>query len=291
MRATPLTRRRLMRAMRFGFIATLLMVLSGCALPVKLNSKQRLDRGMVFVLPGIEGSSVYNRAIALGLSDGGVRSAIEVFDWTTLVGNLAMYNRNLRKANELAQRIIDYQREYPGRPAHLIGHSGGGGIAVLTLEALTPRNRIDQAILLAPALSPEYDLTRALRRTRVGILNLYSEKDVSLLTVGTSIVGAIDRERGPAAGAVGFSLPEDISARGRAIYAERLRQVRWQSRLRRVGASGTHLGWASRKFARMYLSKLVRTNEDAAVAKEAMNSGDYQHRAKGQVGYEVPGDE
>ncbi len=259
-------RSTLLRRAPAALLGLLLLLAGGCGSPSHLKSAQRLRYGMVFVLPGIEGSSIFSRNVAIGLSDGGVRSAIEVFDWTgiPLVGNLSLYSRNLRQAAELADRIKAYQAEHPGRPVHVIGHSGGGGIAVLALEALPPQNRIDQAILLAPALSPEYNLTRALRRTRAGILNLYSEKDVSLLKVGTTIMGAIDRERGPAAGAIGFALPEDLNARGRSVYAERLRQVRWQPRLKKLGASGTHLGWASRKFARMYLAKLVRLNEEAA---------------------------
>jgi len=222
----------------------------------------------VFVLPGIEGRSVWNRDIALGLDEGGVTSAIEVYDWTTgvpgtFVYNLADLERNRRQARGLADRILAYRDRYPGSPVHLVGHSAGGGIAVLALEALPPGRQIDQAILLAPALSPDYDLSTALRRTRYGICNFYSTRDVSFLKLGTSLFGPIDRAFGMSAGAVAFRTPDGLNEADRALYATRLRQVRWNPRMKEVGASGSHLGWASRKFAGEYLAPLIRQNEAA----------------------------
>lgn len=238
----------------------------GCQLPHRVQRTDRYLRGIVFVLPGIEGRSVWNRNIAVGLDEGGVASAIEVYDWTvgvpgSLVYNLADLGRNRRQAERLARRIVEYRARYPGSPVHLVGHSGGGGIAVLALEALPPGRQIDMAILLAPALSADYDLTTALRRTRYGICNFYSTRDVGLLKVGTTVFGPIDRKPGAAAGAVGFRLPAGLDEAGRVLYAEKLRQVRWHKRLAGLGADGSHLGWASRRFAREYLAALIIRNE------------------------------
>ena len=209
-----------------------------------------------------------NRNIAVGLDEGGVASAIEVFDWTTgvpgtLIVNLTAYERNLRQAQRLADRIIEFRDEHPGAPVHLIGHSGGGGLAVLALEALPAGRQIDMVILLAPALSPDYDLSTSLLRSRRGVVNFYSDRDRALLKAGTSVFGSIDRRLGPAAGAVGFKLPREITRDGRKLYDERLRQVRWSPRLKQFGVSGTHIGWTSRQFAREYLAELVRQNEAA----------------------------
>lgn len=252
----------------FSSIAALLPVISGCHAPRAAPDESRYRRGVVFVLPGIEGRSAWNREIALGLDEGGVTSAIEIYDWTTglpgnFVGNLTDIERNRRQARILAQRIVDYRRRNPGAPVHLIGHSGGGGIAVLALEALPPGRRIDMALLLAPALSPGHNLADALRRTRFGVCNFYSHRDVTLLKVGTSLFGPIDRAHGAAAGAVGFETPEELSAADRELYEKRLRQVPWSSRLERYGADGSHVGWTSRQFAREYLAPLVTENEAA----------------------------
>jgi pimeloyl-ACP methyl ester carboxylesterase len=243
-----------------------LHISAGCATPDHIRSADRYQRGVVYILPGIEGRRPWNRDIALGLDEGGVTSAIEIYDWTVgfpggEVVNLANLERNRRQARWLANKIVAYRKDYPGRPVHLIGHSGGGGIVVLTLEALPPGRQIDMAILLAPALSPDYDLSVALRRARVGVCNFYSERDVGFLKVGTTLFGRIDRRHGFSAGAVGFEIPESLAPEDRVLYEERLRQVAWDERLKRHGATGTHLGWASRRFAREYLAPLIKHNE------------------------------
>jgi pimeloyl-ACP methyl ester carboxylesterase len=258
--------RRFAAAMAVGLC--LLIASTGCRAPRSIRTADRYTRGVVFVLPGIEGRSVWNRNIALGLDEGGVASAIEVYDWTTgvpgtFVYNLANLDRNRQEARKLADRILAYRDRYPGSPVHVIGHSAGGGIAVLALEALPPGRQIDMAILLAPALSPDYDLSTALRRTRYGICSFYSTRDVSFLKVGTSLFGPVDRNFGASAGAVGFSPPDGLNESDRALYASRLRQVRWNPRMREVGVDGTHLGWASRTFASEYLAPLIKQHEAA----------------------------
>jgi pimeloyl-ACP methyl ester carboxylesterase len=252
-----------------------LAAISGCTPPSYTRAEYRYQNGLVYVLPGIEGQSVLNRNIVIGLDAGGVRSAIEIYDWTygipgSTVMNLVDLERNRREAARLAARIVDYRDRHPGKPVHLIGHSGGGGVAVLTLEALPPGRQIDMAILLAPALSPEYDLSVALRRTRFGIQNYFSENDVGFLMLGTTVFGTADRSHGVSAGAVGFRMPPEASDAMREVYRDKLRQVEWDPRLKRVGASGSHIGWASEAFARDYLApRIVRNEADARARKLA----------------------
>ncbi len=253
-------------------LAAALFAVCGCATPGRLHTAARYARGVVFVLPGIEGPSPLNRDVALGLDDGGVSSAIEIYDWTvgvpgSMIVNLAYLERNRAQAQRLADRIVEYRALRPGRPVHLVGHSGGAAIAIMALEALPPGRQIDMAILLAPAISPGYDLTTALRRTRRGIVNFYSERDVGLLRVGTTIFGSVDREHGASAGATGFSVPAGLGEASRGLYASKLHQVAWDPRLRRAGASGTHIGWASREFAAGFLASLIVESEAAAAAR------------------------
>src|SRR4029079_11614400 len=93
--------------------------------------------------------------------------------------------RNREQAREIAERIVAYQDRYPDRPVTLIGHSGGAAMAVRVLESLPDGRRSDQAVLLAGALSPDYDLSTALGRTERGITNFYSGGDVLYLVAGT----------------------------------------------------------------------------------------------------------
>ena len=246
----------------------ILIFCSGCIMADRYDTPRRRRHGLVLVLPGIEGHSLLNENIARGLGEGGVSSAIEIYDWTTgipgnLLVNLAYLERNREEARKLARRIVRYQQRQPGRPVILVGHSGGGGIAVLALECLPKDSKVDLAILLAPALSPDYDLTSALRHSSQGIMNLYSNKDVGLLKVGTTIFGPIDREFGASAGAVGFREPPEANEATRTLYKRYLRQVCWREHMKHYGADGSHFGWASRRFARKYLAPLILEREAA----------------------------
>jgi len=250
-----------MRARRLCGGIAVLCVACGCSIK-DLQTPQRYEQGLVIILPGIEGKGPLNVNIAKGLNQGGVPSAIEIHDWSALSVatwfiNLTAEGRNRRCAADIARRIQVYQHRYPERPIHLIGHSGGGGVAVYALEALPPDRPITSAMLLAPALSPEYDLRRALRRTTCGIWNFYSDKDVGFLRLGTTIFGTIDRAHGSAAGAVGFREPPGIGTEGAKLYAKRLHQVRYTDRMARSGNMGGHSGWASQQFTREWIAPLL----------------------------------
>ena len=121
----------------------------------ELKTPERLDRGLVIVLPGVEGYSHLNRRIARGLALGGVTHAIEIYDWTYgwfwQLWSLRSRRRHTEQATLLAGKIAAYQVEYPGRPVHLIGHSGGGAMIAYTLEALEPGRKITGGIMLVPA--------------------------------------------------------------------------------------------------------------------------------------------
>ena len=119
-----------------------------------LRAPSRLERGLVIVLPGIEGESCINHSIARGLADGGVESAIEIFDWTTgfillFPYHLRGWRRNISQAERLVQRIVEYRMAHPGCPVHLVGHSGGGAMTILTLERLPPETRVTSRRSLA----------------------------------------------------------------------------------------------------------------------------------------------
>lgn len=170
---------------------------------------ERLDQGLVLILPGIEGLSFLNLSILHGLIDAGVPYAMEIVDWTTGNKFLTLYHlrawkRNQRVARRLAQRIVDYQRDYPDRPVWIVGHSGGGGMALLTAAALPDGHRIAGLILLAAAVSPRFDLAAARRNVEQGIWSFHSWLDFLFVGVGTTIFGTLDGWHMPAAGMIGF---------------------------------------------------------------------------------------
>lgn len=251
----------------FLLLCVAALPLSGCGWAVKYRSPERQQQGYVIVLPGIEGASYLNANICRGLVSGKVPSTIEVYDWTNTVllfaMNLRDYARNQQEARKIARKIVEYQSSYPGRPVHLIGHSGGGGIAVMTLEALPPNRQIASAILLAPAIAPDYDLRRALARTEFGIWNYYSPYDVGFLRAGTMLMGTIEGRHTSAAGAVGFSAPRTLNAEGRALYASKLYQQQYNSKMLESGHTGGHTGWAFPKFVSDWLAPLINAQIQA----------------------------
>lgn len=258
--APKLTRARLLCPLVF-----LLLGLTGCLHePRTLRAPDRYPHGIAYVLPGIEGRSIFNYNIAVGLDKGGFEGAVEVYDWTTGIPggeliNLTYLERNRREAARLARKIIAFRDRNPGAPVYLVGHSGGGGVVVLVLEALPRNYEVEVAVLLAPALTPDYDLSGALKKTRGGIYNFYSNLDVGLLGVGTSVFGAIDRGHGPSAGAIGFDVPG--YGKRREAYLDKLHQVRWVPEMMKVGAVGDHFGWATQTFSQDFLAPLLRTGE------------------------------
>lgn len=235
---------------------------------------ERLEKGYTLVLPGIEGTSWFNISIARGLIDAGHESAIEVVDWTT--GNWILFpyhlmalERNKVHAKEIADRIVAYQKLYPGRPVNLIGHSGGAAMTVLVLEALPTDHPVENAILLAAALSPDYDLCNAFMRTKHGITNFYSGGDALYLMAGTLALGTIDRQHAMSAGAVGFRLPIpwtdaeteqqkkfagggcpvwDVEKGRRILYDRYLHQIPYRAEMLKSFHLGGHFGPANRKF-------------------------------------------
>jgi len=227
----------------------------------QLAFPDRLDRGYTIVLPGIWGAQVVDYAIVKGLQDGDVQSAIELYDWTAgllrLVYNLRALEHNQGEARKIAAKIVAYQDRYPGRPVHLVGYSGGGGVAVLTLEALPPDRRVTDAILLAPTLASDYDLRKAISHTTVGIRNFYSPLDVPILMVLSTAFGTTEGQHTPAAGAIGFQVLGKSGSEERRNYESHVSQESYNLAMLADGHGGGHFGWANRTFIARHVAPLL----------------------------------
>lgn len=238
----------------------LLSTLAGCTDGGEISAdKAQLERGLVLVLPGIDGKSYLNKAICKGLRRGGVDRAIELYDWTVAGRWTALYNlraekRNRLKAAQIARRIVRYQQSHPGRPVVLVGQSGGASMAIWTAEAMSPANPVDGIILLAGALSPTYRLDKALARSRMGIVNFYSAMDWWFLGAGTLVFGTSDGRHVCAAGRMGFVIPDDDVD---GIY-HKLHQVAWTSEMRKRWNLGGHLTSTSPRYIADFVAPLVK---------------------------------
>ncbi|MBN1942910.1 MAG: hypothetical protein JW849_06410 [Phycisphaerae bacterium] len=234
-----------------------LVLCVGCGPKQPWATADRMQRGLVVVLPGIEGrQSGLADSIAEGLDQGGVNWAIEIQDWTSGWGvlyNLRAEDRNRLKAQELSHRIRRYQIAYPARPVVLVGQSGGGAIAVWTAEALNPDQRIEGILLINVALSRDYSLLRALDHTERGIVSFYSPRDWMLLGVGTTMYGTMDGRHAISAGMEKFRAP---AADRPAAYA-RLFEIGWSKEMARTGHPGLHVTSAAKDFVARYIAPLV----------------------------------
>jgi pimeloyl-ACP methyl ester carboxylesterase len=235
-----------------------------------LRTPERYERGLVLVLPGIEGESCINHSIARGLADGGVEGAIEIFDWTTgivllLFYHLRRWKRNVVQAQRLARRITDYQTRYPGRPVHLVGHSGGGALALLALERLDPSRQISGAVLLLPGISPGYDLVPALLHCEQSIWHFRSICDVLFLGLLTTVAGTIDRKHTPSAGMLGFRSPAQLDPEHEALVRTRFCDMPFRLEMIASFNFAGHFGAANRVFVAEWVAPLLTRGKTVAV--------------------------
>ncbi len=232
-----------------------------------------LSKGLAIVLPGVEAAGPFPQAICQGIRQSSWRGAVEIFYWGIpfpegYFPNVMWLKRNLRQAERLRRRIQDYQKTYPGRPVHLLGNSAGAGIGLLAVEMLSESNPIESLVFLQGAISPDYDLTPALRRVNHGIMNCYSHRDWIVLGLGTLVFGTIDRRHCVAAGCRGFPMPKLAS--GRRLYAEKLTQLRWVSEwISQCDHWGSHGSSSSARFiSEMVMPWLLRESPAPSQTQE-----------------------
>jgi len=206
-------------------------------------------------LPGIAGYHGMDRQLLDGLRDGGFAGEVDVIDWPGEAPGLAALfdrRRNLQQSQVLADAIVARLRERPSDRIVVTAHSGGAGIVVWALEKLPAGVSVDTVVLLAPALSPEYDLSKALAHVRGKMFAFTSPYDV-VLGPGTRTFGTIDGVKCDAAGKCGFVLPPDVD---KELY-NRLVQLPYDNKWLREGNVGDHIGSMGRHFSRNVVAPLV----------------------------------
>lgn len=226
-------------------------------------SADRQDHGLVLVADGVGGLDLCGMGLRYVMGAAKIPLIVEPVSWGHGFGrwhadltNVA--NRDLR-AREIADAAIAFRVGHPDAPIFLVGKSGGSGPVVKALEHL-PDDAVEAVVLLAPALSPDYDLTRALRGIRRELVAFWSPLDVFVLGAGTRIFGTIDRIKTVSAGLVGFRVPGSLDAAQQAQY-RKLRQVRWRPAMATSGHLGGHVGPDNPAFLRKYVVPLLRMGD------------------------------
>jgi hypothetical protein len=242
-----------------GVLGALAFLALCVSLPARATPKDP-NAAYLLHLPGIAGYRWLDKQMIAGLQEGGYRGRVAVHNWPgeqAGLGALLGRERNDRHAQQVADALEKRYRESPGRRIVLTAHSGGAGILVWALEKLPADVRVDTVVLLAPALSPGYDLTDALRHVRGTMYAFTSTLDSVVLGVGTRTFGTIDGVKCDAAGMCGFAVPEQ----GDASEYSKLVQMPYDVAWMREGNLGDHIGPMRRQFSANILAPIVMGKE------------------------------
>jgi hypothetical protein len=203
----------------------------------------------VMHLPGVSGTSGIDYTLREGLKAGGFDGPFEIYDWTCHdPGIPALQNRprNEQQAAIVADILTKQYRAHPNQPIYLTCHSGGSGPATWALERLPKDVKVTCFVMLAPALSPGYDLSKALSRVTDKAFCFYSPSDDLVLGTGTKMFGTIDGQRCDAAGRIGFEKP--ATATDPAQY-DKLVSKPYDKDWVKFGHVGGHMGCMGVAFA------------------------------------------
>jgi hypothetical protein len=248
-------------AWRFSLSMCLFIgVASGCGGPfTKQSPSQQLPPGGTFILhlPGIAGDAALDHRWMKALEEGGAADRIELYDWTCNdagVNALEAHERNRGEASRVAAMLSARCAADATGKVILTAESGGAGIAVWALERMPAGVQVDNVLLIAPAVSPDYDLSAALAHVRGKMYYSSSTGDWYTLGMCTQIFGTMDAKNTQAAGYVGFRCPKGCDP---AQYAK-LVELKYDSAWARWGNFGGHTGGMSVDFARWFLAPLLR---------------------------------
>jgi len=212
----------------------------------------------VFVADGAGGFLEASDSLRRALAEEGRPLCVETFYWSHGTGRILADQIDAgharQEGQQLACQIAAYRQRAPQSEIYLVGHSAGTGVALAAAEGLPPGS-VDRIVLLAPAVSREYDLRPALRTARGGIDVFVSQRDVGYLGLATAVLGTADRTWSSAAGRVGFRpqvvCPEDFS-----LFAK-LRQHPWNPCVEWTGNHGGHYGTYEPRFLHAYVLPLL----------------------------------
>lgn len=218
-----------------------------------------LAPGRLIILPGIHNTRFHLAGFARRASSQLPNVDVEIRRWgLPFLGlhNLRARERNRETAARLAAEIAAWRREHPDELLYLVGYSGGGGLAALTIESLPGDVRVDRLILVAPAVSADYDFARELL-PHVGdyVVNFSSEKDLQV-GLGTRMFGTIDGIKSRSAGFAGFTGAH-----------ERIVEWRWSPADRHVGHHGNHVSYLGRRWQESVLLPALDPSRDPAALR------------------------
>lgn len=212
---------------------------------------------IVCVVPGVSGDLGGYRGLLSALRETGAADLRE-FSWGSAIFLLNFQSTSIHDTaeKELAARITEWLRQKPDCRIDLIGHSAGGGVILGALGRLSEGLKVNHVVLLAPSVSPGYNLVPALGHATARLDLYYSSEDVFFLKWRTGTFGTYDNVRTPAAGHLGFSPQPPLSAE----LARKLVQHSYDPTWRELGNDGSHQAPTAHDFIRDIVAPLLKTD-------------------------------
>ena len=238
------------------FVLTVLLCMPALAAPPTTAPGVVAPHPYLLHLPGVSGESVVDHTFVDGLKSAHFDADIEIYDWTENdpgVPALQATKRNIHEAELIAAKLTAKYRADPRITIYVTSHSGGAGLAVGSLARLPADVKVHTLLLLAPALSPEYNLTKALSHVQSNAYAFYSNADTVVLSVGTRAFGTIDGVHCDAAGLNGFVRP----TAGDVAQYQKLIQFPYDSKWAADWNSGDHIGPMATPFVAHIIAPLL----------------------------------
>lgn len=248
----------------YGIYGKLMSIVRPGRLSPRADTPARRRRGLTLILGGIEGPSPYNLAMARGVLRSRYRGAVVrvawndgVPVWRSLV-NLMWPPHQERQVALIVAQVCAYRREHPAAPICIVAQSGGCWIALRVLESLPPGVRLRTVALIAPSVSPGYDIRAAAERCESRLVSFGSAGDFFFLGLGTILFGTSDRVFSPSAGLVGWHHQH-----------ERFVEIRWHPVWLRLGNLGNHTSSAAEHFIARVVCPLFSDAQKRQISQAA----------------------
>src|SRR5215208_3608246 len=135
---------------------------------------------LVVLVPGCAGDGFWYNDLRQSVAGGQPVRTVRTFEWGL---PLPLYMLNLQDAKiheeaekSLAKAIKSWRDRYPAGRLTLLGHSAGCGVILGSLSRLEKRVEVENVVLLAPSVSPDYQVGPALRQVAGSLHVFFSEQ-------------------------------------------------------------------------------------------------------------------
>jgi pimeloyl-ACP methyl ester carboxylesterase len=233
------------------------LTLAGCGGRGALTSAHA-----ILYVPGAAGNGAWNNGIRQALHEE-TNLPVHTFTWGAnfpfTMLNLQSRSIHNKAEAQLADAIAAWHQQHPAGRLILVAHSAGCGVVLGALPRLPENIAVETVLLLAPSVSPGYDLAPALERIDHRLHVFHSDRDTLFLRWRTGTFGTYDNVRTAAAGHLGFSA-DNLPAPLRSKLVQHPYAPAWSD----LGNNGDHFGVLAPQFARTILAPLLTDRADPA---------------------------